>query len=40
MSIRFFFDEVVNPFTDNELELERSPNYKTSWMIAVENWRR
>lgn len=40
MSIRFFFDEVKNPFTDNEFELERSPVYKTSWMIAVENWRR
>lgn len=40
MSIRFFFDEVVNPFTDNEFELERSPVYKTSWMIAIENWRR
>ena len=40
MSIRFFFDEVKNPFTENELELERSPMYKTSWMIAIENWRR
>jgi len=40
MSIKFYFDEVKNPFTGNEFELERSPNYKTSWMIAIENWRR
>jgi GWxTD domain-containing protein len=40
MSIRFFFDEIKNPFTDNEFEMERSPSYKTSWMIAIENWRR
>lgn len=40
MSIKFYFDEVENYFSDNELEVERSGIYKTSWMIAIENWRR
>jgi GWxTD domain-containing protein len=40
MSIRFFFDLVPNPFTTHDFELERSSIYKTSWYIAVENWRR
>jgi len=40
LSIKFYFDEIKNPFTDKELEVERSGIYKTSWMIAIENWRR
>ncbi len=40
MSIRFYFNQVDNPFTSNDYSLQRSAVYKTSWYIAVENWRR
>lgn len=40
LSIRFFFDKVENPFTENDFSLQRSSVYKTSWYIAIENWRR
>lgn len=40
MSIRFYFLQVENPFTGNDYSLQRSTIYKTSWYIAVENWRR
>jgi GWxTD domain-containing protein len=40
MSIRFYFNQVDNPFTSNDYSLQRSSVYKTSWYIAVENWRR
>jgi GWxTD domain-containing protein len=40
MSIKFFFFNIDNPFTQNDFTLQRSPIYKTSWFIAVENWRR
>jgi len=40
LSIRFYFYKVDNPFTDNDYTLERSPVYKSSWFIAIENWRR
>ncbi|MCB0805670.1 MAG: GWxTD domain-containing protein [Bacteroidales bacterium] len=40
LSIRFFFDKVENPFTQNDYSLQRSPVYKTSWYIAIENWKR
>lgn len=40
MSIRFYFYKVDNPFSDNDYSLMRSPAYKTSWYIAIENWRR
>lgn len=40
MSIKFYFYKVENPFTDNDYSLQRSPIYKTSWYVAIENWRR
>lgn len=40
LSIRFYFYKVKNPFSDNDYSLMRSAAYKTSWYIAVENWRR
>lgn len=40
LSIRFYFNLIENPFTSNDYDLERSSIYKTSWYIAVENWRR
>ncbi len=40
MSIEFYFDKIANPYTTNDFQLQRSPAYKTSWYIAIENWRR
>lgn len=40
LSINFFFRKTENPFTFNDYILERSLVYKTSWYIAIENWRR
>lgn len=40
LSIRFYFNLIENPFTFNDYALERSSIYKSSWYIAVENWRR
>jgi len=40
MSMRFYFYKTDNPFTTNDYSLQRSPIYKTSWYIAIENWRR
>jgi GWxTD domain-containing protein len=40
LSIKFYFYKVDNPFTNNDFRLQRSPIYKTSWYIAIENWRR
>jgi len=40
MSIKFYFYKVENPFSINDYRLQRSPIYKTSWYVAIENWRR
>lgn len=40
LSIKFYFYSVDNAFTDNDYRLQRSSIYKTSWYIAIENWRR
>lgn len=40
LSMTFYFYKVDNPFTDNDYSLSRSPSYKESWYIAIENWRR
>jgi GWxTD domain-containing protein len=40
LSIRFYFQKVINPFTVNDYLLHRSSLYNTSWYIAVETWRR
>jgi GWxTD domain-containing protein len=40
LSIKFYFYKVENPFTQNDYTLQRSTTYKTSWYIAIENWRR
>jgi GWxTD domain-containing protein len=39
-SIRFNFYKTLNPFSDNDFVLDRSQNYKNSWYVAVEAWRR
>lgn len=40
LSIKFYFYKVDNPFSQNDYSLNRQPTYKTSWYIAIENWRR
>ncbi len=40
LSIKFYFYNIENPFTLNDYSLNRQPTYKTSWYIAIENWRR
>jgi GWxTD domain-containing protein len=40
LTINFYFDEVDNPFTTNDYSLQRSTSYKSSWYVAIENWRR
>lgn len=40
LSIKFYFYKVDNPFTENDYSMSRQPTYKTSWYIAIENWRR
>ena len=40
LSIIFHFYKVDNPFTDNDYSLSRSSEYKNSWYIAIDNWRR
>ena len=40
LSTTFNFVKVMNPFTENDYELDRSATYKESWYMAVEGWRR
>lgn len=39
-SMRFVFSRVDNPFTTNDYNLQRSPELKQPWYIAVNAWRR
>lgn len=39
MSLRFSFDKVNNPFTDNDYKLNRGPSYRANWYRAVDAWR-
>ncbi|MBW6460116.1 MAG: GWxTD domain-containing protein [Bacteroidales bacterium] len=39
-SLRFTFIRVINPFTDNDYMLLRSPTFKDPWFITVQSWRR
>ena len=39
-SIRFQFVKVVNPFSDNDYSLVKSPSYKEKWYNIVNTWRR
>lgn len=38
-SINFVFVRVINPFSDNDYVLNRSPIYKNNWYRAVDDWR-
>lgn len=39
-SVHFHFYKVANPFTDNDYVLQRQPNFKEFWYMAVQQWRR
>lgn len=39
MSICFNFSLAINPFSDNDFILERSPIFKTNYYKAVDTWR-
>jgi len=39
-SIRLRFVKVINPFTENDYSLVKSPGYKEKWYNMVNNWRR
>ncbi|HNX43220.1 MAG TPA: GWxTD domain-containing protein [Bacteroidales bacterium] len=39
-SVHFVFSKVVNPFSDEDYRLQRQPNYKEFWYMAVQQWRR
>ncbi|HET6225410.1 MAG TPA: GWxTD domain-containing protein [Bacteroidia bacterium] len=38
-SVSYLFSKVMNPFTDNDYELERSPLFKPLWFASVDAWR-
>lgn len=38
-SWNFIFNKVENPFSDQDYQLERSPNHRTFYHQAVETWR-
>lgn len=38
-SIVFTFVKVLNPYTDNDYQLSRSPLYQPVWYMAIEAWR-
>ncbi len=39
LALNFLFIKVINPFSDNDFSLSRSPTYESSWYRAVEIWR-
>jgi len=39
-SIRLQFVKVINPFTENDYSLIKSPSYKEKWYNLVNTWRR
>lgn len=40
LSYYFNFIRLDNPFSDNDFELDRSPQYRYGWGQAIEAWRR
>jgi len=38
-SITYNFNSTYNPFSTNDMRLERNPEYKTYWYKAVDTWR-
>ena len=39
MALRFDFEKIDNPFTDNDYKLERNISYRSNWYRAVDSWR-
>ena len=39
-SIRFQFVKVINPFTENDYSMIKSPSYKEKWYNIVNTWRK
>ncbi|HOW32088.1 MAG TPA: GWxTD domain-containing protein [Bacteroidales bacterium] len=39
-SIHCVFEKVDNPFTDEDYVLQRQPNFREFWYMAVQQWRR
>lgn len=39
-SLRYTFQRVQNPFTDDDFSLLRSPDLKDPWYMTVQGWRR
>lgn len=39
-ALKFYFNKVQNPFTDNDYVLVRNPYYKAIWYQNVQMWRR
>ena len=37
--LTFRFEKINNPFSENRYKLQRSPQYKDPWTIAVSSWR-
>ena len=40
LSLKFIFDKIENPLTENDYVLKRDPDMKATWFDAVSNWRR
>ena len=38
-TIRFIFEKMENPFSENDYVLKRNYAYKSPWYVAVESWR-
>ena len=39
-TVIFVFNKTGNYFSDNDYYLDRSPEYRESWYVEVENWRK
>ncbi len=40
ISLTFDFVKAINPFTDEDFILQRQPEFKNPWYVAVDYWRR
>lgn len=39
LNYTFVFDRMINPFTDNDYQLQRKADYRYGWGLAIEAWR-
>jgi len=40
ISLTFDFIRAINPFSNEDFELQRQPDFKSPWYVAVDFWRR